>query len=313
MNSASELDRAGKITILDRLGEWRQLVDRWGRKPTRKRLHALRVVTLRLQAELEIDFAELPRASHRVQAILEFNRQGEKLRKVLGPVRELDVWIGKLPGLRASLAQSGDEYVPRSTRECIRQLERFESRLKEKRRTLEKKLIAAIRKRKDTFVEAANEVASLIDGYPADHIPNAAAPIHARFAEIARDFSEFNEENLHEFRKRIKMVRYLAEIHGGDAACAQFAAQMKKLQSAIGEWHDWQDLAREIRHGRAKSKDAAEMLETITAESLKSALSICRHVTDKLIAEGAPLSDPGRKTPARADHSPRPVPERKLA
>jgi CHAD domain-containing protein len=312
MNSDGESDKAATINIHDRLCDWRNLVDCCGRKPTRKRVHALRVVTLRLQAELEIDFNELPYASHQAQAILEFNRQGEKLRKALGPVREVDVWLGKLQGLRASLTHSG-EYVPRSTRECLRQLEQFESRVKESRRPLEKKLVATIGKRKPSFADAAAQVDSQIDGHLTDGGASAAHAILARFVEIARDFPAFNEENLHEFRKRIKLVRYLAEAHEGDAASGMIAAQMKKLQSSIGEWHDWQDLAGAIRQRRSKNKDAAELLESIAAESLESALTTCRHITDKLVSQHTKQPDPGRKGPARLDHELAQIADRKLA
>lgn len=311
MNPGSRLNSAGTISIHDRLEKWRQLLDCCEGKPTRKRVHALRVVTLRLQAELTIDLADLPRASHQAQAILEFIRQGEKLRKVLGPVRELDVWIGKLQGLRATLTQSGD-YVPRSTRDSVRHLERFESRLKEKRRPLEKRLTGAIKKRKDDFARELEGVSAAVHGRAGDH-EITSSTIRDRFFEIAKDFPAFNEENLHEFRKRIKMVRYLAEMHESDSKCAQIAAQVRKLQSAIGEWHDWQALAREVRHGRSKSADAGELLETVAAESLESALATCRQITDKLISERAAPPAPGRKSPAGVDHSARETSSRKVA
>lgn len=298
----------------DRLGEWRRLIDRCERKPTRKRVHALRVVTLRLQAELEIDLAELPRASHQAQAILDFSKQGEKLRKALGPVREIDVWIGKLQGLRASLAESGG-YVPRSTRECVRQIGQFEARLRQDRRRLEKKLIVVVEKRGEDFAAAAEVVGAEIADRPMNDGVNAAGMIRARFAEIAEDFPAFDAENLHEFRKRIKLIRYLAEIHEGDPACAQIAAQMKKLQSAIGEWHDWQALVREIQRGGWKGKDALELLDAIAAESLEAALATSRIVTHKVIAGGATAPDaaPVRKAPQRADHDLSTEADRKLA
>ena len=70
------------------------MVDRCGRKPTRKRVHALRVVTLRMQAEVEHELSELPCASHEAQAMVHFGKLAAKLRDALAPVRELDVWIG---------------------------------------------------------------------------------------------------------------------------------------------------------------------------------------------------------------------------
>lgn len=312
MNSARQPEKSSTNAIQDRLDVWRKLVDRCERKPARKGVHALRVVTLRVQAELEIYLGQLPHASHQAQAILKFNRLGEKLRQALGPVRELDVWLGKLQGLRASLAPVGD-YVPRTTRECLCQLERFELRLKGKRRPLEKKLVAAIGKRKKSFAAAADEVAALIGKVGTDQDENAAHEILDQFVQIAKDFPEFNEENLHEFRKRIKMVRYLAEIYEGDRASGMIGSQMKKLQTVIGEWHDWQQLAVEIRQGRSKNKDAAELLESIAAESLESALDVCRQITDKLISQHTGGANLPRKIPARADGQHDPIANLKLA
>jgi CHAD domain-containing protein len=283
----------------DRLGDWRRLVDSSGRKPTRKRVHALRVITLRVQAEMDLYLAELPRASHQAQAILEFGRQGDRLRKVLGPVRELDVWIGKMQGLRETLAESTG-YLPKSTLACVRQIERLESRLKEQRKQSEKKLVSAISKRKDDFIEAAEEIDRTVHLHAHETDASAEKVIRMRFADVAKDFRSFDEENLHDFRKRIKMVRYLAEIHSSDAACAQIAAQMKKLQSVIGEWHDWQVLEQDVRE-RRHMKDLAELLETIAAESLQTALTTCDTITQKLIGEYSASTDgvhlPARKPP----------------
>jgi CHAD domain-containing protein len=297
----------------ERLEEWVKLAGRCRRKPTRKRVHALRVVTLRLQAELEIDLAEIPRASHQAQAILNFNKQGERLRRVLGPVREVDVWIAKLQGLRASIAETAG-YIPRSSHDSARQIQRLESRLKERRIRLEKKLVVAIEQRNRGFISAAEELDAAVDGRVMDDGTNAAHMILARFAEVAKDFPAFDEENLHEFRKRIKMVRYLAEMHASDRASAQIAAQLRKLQSAIGEWHDWQALALEVPRGH-RMKEAAELLGTLAAESFESAIATSRSIMGKLLGEGSTPAEAvhGRRPPARSDHDSRDVAITKLA
>src|ERR1700733_8453482 len=108
MNLKKQAGKADGTTLHKRVAPWVELLARCGSKPTRKRVHALRVVTLRLQAELERDVSELPRASHQAQAMLQFSKQAEKLRQALGPAREIDVWIGKLHGLRASLSASDE-------------------------------------------------------------------------------------------------------------------------------------------------------------------------------------------------------------
>jgi CHAD domain-containing protein len=308
MNSRTQSGRVASATMHDRLIAWRELLDLCGRKATRKQVHALRVVTLRLQAELGRDLTDLPRASHQAQAILRFGKQAEKLRAELGPVRELDVWIGKLRGLRASLSDTGD-YVPRSMHDWIDGIDRLEEQLKQKRINAGKKLLAVIKKRGEHFVAASEEV----DGALSEHVfgnePGIAQELAARFGAVRAEFSTFDEENLHEFRKRIKTVRYLAEIHAdADRACAHIAAQMKKVQSAIGEWHDWQELGREALHERhAKNKALAELLHTVTAESFEVAVSTVLSISARLLGEGtAPakaLHIEGRKPPEHSDHS----------
>jgi len=318
MNSKRQSDSAVTTTMRDRIAEWRQLLEHCGSKPTRKRVHALRVITLRLQAEFEHDLADLPHASHQAQAILGFGRQAEKLRRALGPVRELDVWMGKLRALRASLSHTSD-YVPRSTYECVRGIERLEDRLKRKRGSAEKKLASEIAKRDERLAKAGEQIESALAEYIFAEEPGIAAELATRFQAVRAEFPSLDEENLHEFRKRIKTVRYLAEMRAPtNHACAQIAAQMKKLQSAIGEWHDWQALVDEARRGKpAKNKPLAELLESLTAESFESALSTVDTVTARLSGAGegrAELLLPAtRKPPKRSGDGVSAVADQKLA
>jgi CHAD domain-containing protein len=308
MNNRKRLEGAAATTMRDRLGVWRELLDLCGRKATRKRVHALRVVTLRMQAELESDLAELPRASHQAQAILRFSKQAEKLRQALSPVRELDVWIGKLRGLRASLSETG-VYVPRSMQESIRGIDRLEARLGKKRSSAEKKLVAAIEKRGGHLVRASEDVDGSLSDYVFGAEAGIAGELVSRFRAVRADFSAFDEENLHDFRKRIKTVRYLAELHAGaDRACAQVALQMKKIQSAIGEWHDWQELGREALHGRhARNKPLAELLTSVAAEAFESALATVHNISERMLGEStvpaASLRIGDRKPPVASEQS----------
>jgi len=318
MNIRKRAEGAASTTMRDRLAAWRELLGLCGRKATRKQVHALRVITLRLLAELERDLADLPRASHQAQAILQFGKQAEKLRRELGPVRELDVWIGKLRGQRASLNETGD-YVPRSMHDWIDGIDRLEARLKKKRGNAEKKLVAAIKERGGHLVAASEEVDGALSEYVFGDEPGIAEELAARFGAVRAEFSTFDEENLHEFRKRIKTVRYLAEIHAdADRACAHIATQMKKVQSAIGEWHDWQELGREAFHGRhAKNKSLAELLHTVTAESFEAALSTVHTVSARMQGEDTGqhevLQPEDRKLPVRDDYGSHADLDKKLA
>lgn len=305
VNSPKQPVAIEPATLRDRLSNWQELLDRCRRKPTRKRVHALRVVTLRLQAELERTVSDLPSASHQAQAILNFDKQAEKLRQALGRVRELDVWIGKLRGLRASLTQTAG-YVPRSTRDCVRQIEQLEEHLKENRQAAEKKLLAEIARRNNQLAKVGKEAAAAVEDRHGVPDPRAFEMILAQFARVAAEFPALDAENLHEFRKRIKTVRYLAEISAADPACSRLAGQMKKLQSAIGEWHDWDALVREIPQGRrVRNSHLSELLRAIAAETFIEATSTCHSITARLLA-GAPervepSSVPVRKSPAQSD------------
>jgi CHAD domain-containing protein len=298
-NSAHGMESA---SVRDRLADWRELLDRCGRKPTRKRVHALRVVTLRLQAELDRDAGELPSASHQAQAVFQFGKHAQRLRRVLGRVREIDVWIGMLGRLRTSMSAT-TEYVPRTTRECIRQIERTEERLKGKRGALERRLMAEIENRRVQLESAGKDVDQAVGIRRGAPESQAFEQILARFASVAAEFPMLDEENLHEFRKRIKTVRYLAEISGEDPACSRLAAQMKKMQTAIGDWHDWQALAQEVSRGRRKrGSTLAELLDSMRSEAFDAAIASCHAVTARLLAKKVSSNGAGsatlRKLPA---------------
>jgi CHAD domain-containing protein len=317
MNLKKRAGRADGTTLHERVAAWLELLGRCGSKPTRKRVHALRVATLRLQAELERDVSELPRASHQAQAMLQFDKQAEKLRQALGPVREFDVWIGKLRGLRASLNKPG-EYVPRSMQECLRGIDRLEDRLQRTRRTAEKKLVAAIENKGDRFVKAAENLEATPEGAGLADAAEIAGELVVRFGRVRAEFPVLDEANLHEFRKSIKTVRYLAEMHAAGRQCARMATQMRKLQSAIGEWHDWQALAYETRRlHHAWSKPLTELLESLTKETFEAALETSHSVTARMLGDGSDIADPlrstDRKLPARSERGPRAAAEENLA
>ncbi len=306
MNLKKQAGKADGTTLHKRVAAWVELLARCGSKPTRKRVHALRVVTLRLQAELERDVSELPRASHQAQAMLQFSKQAEKLRQALGPAREIDVWIGKLHGLRASLSAS-EEYVPRSMQECLRGIDRLEERLQRKRRSAGKKLAAAIEKKKARFTKAAEKLEATPEDPRLADPAGIAEELVVDFRRVQAEFSVLDEANLHDFRKRIKTVRYLAEMHAGaDRECARIATQMKKLQGAIGEWHDWQALADETqRMQHAWSKPLAELLESVSKETFEAALETAHSVTARVLGDGAVsaefLSPGDHKLPAQSE------------
>jgi hypothetical protein len=83
---------------------------------------------------------------------------------------------------------------------------------------------------------------------------------------------------------------------------------MKKVQTAIGEWHDWDSLARVVSRGKyGKYKHLVELLDTLSAEAFEAAVAVCLSIRAQLAGSngadaGAVSSASGRKPPARNEN-----------
>ena len=64
------------------------------------------------------------------------------------------------------------------------------------------------------------------------------------FARLADATPVLDASNLHEFRKSVKKARYVAESSGDDGSSQTVAGALKRIQDAIGAWHDWLCLSR---------------------------------------------------------------------
>ena len=126
---------------------WRELLDECMRKPTRGRVHALRVATLRLQADIPHWLSGHELGNKSARAVQRWNRQAEKLRRALGPVRAVDVDLGRLGRLRDTLA-GPDGGKLHSSRRCLRQLDRLARRFRQQRRAAQKELVAEMADRR---------------------------------------------------------------------------------------------------------------------------------------------------------------------
>ncbi|HXB22553.1 MAG TPA: CHAD domain-containing protein, partial [Candidatus Solibacter sp.] len=49
---------------------------------------------------------------------------------------------------------------------------------------------------------------------------------------------------LHELRISLKRIRYTAELAQKSAGREQFLENLKSVQDAVGEWHDWESLVK---------------------------------------------------------------------
>jgi CHAD domain-containing protein len=257
--------------------DWRRLIAGCRRKPSRRRVHALRVATLRLQARLELGMAAHGGGDREKKAAKRWMRQAEKLREALSQVRETDVHLASLSGLRKTLAPSEAGYQPRPNRLALSQIDALERALKKQRKKAAGRTADEIGARSGRFRQASEAAEADLAArlpFPADA---DAATVQTMLEEVALDFPELDAGCLHDFRKRIKTVRYQAEeIAHAHPEVKEIAATLKEIQDATGAWHDWEELARIARSKfRHSSSELKELLGTLTEESFAEALALC--------------------------------------
>lgn len=293
MNSGSfpmggEDERAAQPEFRQGVQAWRALLERCGRKPGRKCVHNLRVATLRLQAELEFGLRGQPAEAAGLNAARRLRRQGKKLRRALGPVRQADVYLSKLARVRgwAGSEANGHAACPAECREAISELERT---FAGKRAAAEKQLASEIKRRKKKLGRLSKKVVAAPGAFARAGELAGSREIVQQIKAVAGEFPALDAGNLHEFRKRIKKIRYLAEIFArSDAAAARQAATLKRMTGSIGEWHDWQALTEEAVQADCEGamKALAEFLQAQAARSLGQSLQLCRRSMRRLLREG---------------------------
>ena len=288
------------------LEAWRTVLAQCARKPSRRSVHALRSLTSRLQAGLEYSLRKRAANSAAARAFHHWCKDGKKLRKALEPVRDADVYLARLKSLRGTgKASKGEKQLsPR----CIREIDRLEDRFRRQRKSGINKLADAIDARGKRLNRSSKELAAVL----ASHMPSRAhspAPEALRiFTELAGELPRLDAGNLHEYRKRLKQARYLAEISAAaDPEAKRLAAAFKRIHNAAGEWHDWQELANKadrILPGHDKEDGLIPVLESLAKKALQRALVQCRRTAARLLKntdDARPL--PPRK-PVAADPGP---------
>jgi CHAD domain-containing protein len=269
---------------------WRKLLAQCSRKPGRKCVHNLRVATLRLQASVEYWLSLQQADSPATDAARRWQRQGKKLRRALAPVRQADVSLGKLARVRGWAEPEVDGH-PVFPRECLGAIQQIERRIKRRRQSAAKSLTAEITLRRKRLNRLSRKLETAISNFAPGAQIAPASRILKQIAEAAGKFPALDGENLHEFRKRIKEIRYLAEIFApADSATAHRAATLKRITEAVGEWHDWQALTEEA--ARADRKDTAmaataEFLQAQAGRALDYGLKLCRQSMMRLLNSAA--------------------------
>ena len=216
------------------------------------------------------------------------------LRKRAGKVRDLDVQAGLLGTLGNGSAAKD--------RKTLAEL------LNKKRNQEAKRLESAIKKLHEAkFFGRLHRIAEQA-GEPQDGKNRPLAPLEeakAQLAEMASDFGSgqtLKPSRLHEARVTLKRIRYLAELAEESAVQKDFIQKLKSTQDAIGDWHDWLELAQRAEKRFSDRANSALVHEARTVLSARH--SDATSSVNKLFSL---VQAPARKSP-RSAHSLRAVP-----
>jgi CHAD domain-containing protein len=197
---------------------------------TPKSVHRMRTTIRRIESMISYANPDLGKKLERSLERL------DELRKRGGKVRNIDVQ-------KKLLDQLGNGSTAKD-RKILLEL------LNKKRERQASRLSSAIKKTADTKFFArmeriAEKVAAGASG------PNRPlAPLEEARLQLARMASDFTlrdslkPNRLHQARIQLKKIRYLAELADDSPERKIFLEELKTVQDAVGDWHDWEELSK---------------------------------------------------------------------
>ncbi len=183
------------------------------RDPDAKLVHDLRTSARRVEALLGLN------DEHRKLA-----RRLRKLRKAAGKVRDLDVQIKAAEELDLAVGKREQARLLLTLRKQRR--ERYERLRKQVKEHADKGFLRRLNDARSTWKPQAEVLAKSA----ADALPRELAALRVTASGVT-------ESNLHAFRLASKRARYLAEA-SHERAAQTIVTELKRVQDAIGAWHD---------------------------------------------------------------------------
>lgn len=247
-----------------------------------KDVHRLRTTIRRLESLIRYANPEVGRKQQK--AIDEL----ASLRRRAGKVRDLDIQVGLLGAIaNGSTGKDrrmiADHLKMKRQRQAIRltsdvkdlEYKKLFPRLE---KISEKSLIAAPDQHENAPVDRARSELITLAGKTSLHHALKAA-------------------RLHELRISLKRIRYTAELAEESDAQRQMLEELRPVQDALGEWHDWETLvgtAEKLFKGRINCPLLVEMRSLLSAR-FSAAMSAVDRLFAKYMSEAgkAPASVPG--------------------
>ena len=233
-------------------------------------VHGFRTTTRRLQTLLEQLVADDDRKHKKLLKML------NRIRKSAGKVRDIDAQLEALRSLKVL-------QEPRRKTQLMQNLIELRAQHERKlRKLLKKQDIRDIRKR---LRRAENSM----------HLDSSKDPLSVA-KQLLRTVSvpkgPADEETLHHYRLVVKRARYVAEFAPKSQETTKFLAELKRVQDALGNWHDWLTLTHTAveRLGDVNQSSLVAVIRNVTQGKFRHAVSAV--MAAKVESHAAPPSAP---------------------
>ena len=223
-------------------------------KPRAENVHRFRTGTRRLQILLGELSPKLDRSDKKLLKLL------SRIRKRAGKVRDLDVQLAALRSLKIPRE-------PRRKTQLVNHLIELRGRQEKKlRKAVDEDTVPEIRKRlkrasKDFNPEASRDPLAVAKGM-LDAINGGDAPV--------------TEALLHQYRILSKRARYAAEFAQQSTEAERLIVGLKRMQDALGDWHDWLTLTQTAREhlGEVAESSLVAELHNVTGAKFRRAVAV---------------------------------------
>jgi len=250
-------------------------------KPRPEQVHRFRTDTRRVQTLLGELSPKLDRNQKKLLKLL------TRVRRRAGKVRDLDVQLTALRALKIARE-------PRRKTQLVNHLIELRSQQEKKlRKAVEEDTVREIRKRLKRAGKNFNPETS--------RDPLAAA--RAMMARIDRSDAPPTEAVLHQYRILSKRARYAAEFALKSPDANGFIASLKRVQDAVGDWHDWLTLTSTASEhlGDVRESSLVAELHNVTGAKFRHAVAVLSQFrrVQRPVKPAAAAETPRRATAAK--------------
>ncbi len=224
-------------------------------------VHRFRTGTRRLQILLGELSPQLDRSQKKLLKLL------GGIRKRAGKLRDLDVQLAALRSLKVTRE-------PRRKTQMVNHLIELRARQEEKlRKALDESTFREIRKRLKRAAKRFNPEASR------DPLPVAKSMLD----RLNHRDSPLTEAVLHQYRILTKRARYAAEFAKSSPEAEHLISELKKMQDALGDWHDWLTLTQTAieQLGEVRESPLAAELHNVTGAKYRHAVAVLSQIRDQ--------------------------------